>query len=114
MREGGDDGGGSKARKLHWRRRGGRLALLLLGVVALCLALARVVVRPAPPMRDISLTAGNIQSTRALVAQRLVEALGTRGFKGHLVAAVSSKEEVERVDRGEIDMALVSGAYRVE
>jgi hypothetical protein len=114
MREGGDDGGGSKARKLHWRRRGGRLALLLLGVVALCLALARVVVRPAPPMRDISLTAGNIESTRALVAQRLVEALGTRGFKGHLVAAVSSQEEVERVDRGEIDMALVSGAYRVE
>jgi TRAP-type uncharacterized transport system substrate-binding protein len=106
--------GGGEARTLRWRGRGDRLALLLLGVVALGIALNGVVSRPAPPLRHLTLTAGNIDSTRALVARRLDEALDARGFETRLVDTASSAEEIERVDRGEVDLALVSGAYRVE
>jgi len=115
MKAGAADGdGGSAARTLRWRRPGGRIALLVIGLVGLGVALANVLSGPAPAREKLTLTAGNVDSTRALVARQLVEALSASGFQAQLVDTDSSEEEVDRIERGEVDLALVSGAYRVE
>jgi TRAP-type uncharacterized transport system substrate-binding protein len=98
--------------KLPWRRRRGWLALLL-GLVALGVALASTVTRSPAPVRRITLTAGFLDTTRALVARTLVAALAARGIEAHLVETASAHDELEHVDRGAVDFALVSGAYRI-
>jgi len=106
-------GRGSEGRTLHWRRRPGLFALLL-GLLGLGAALAGVLVGPTPPLRKITLTAGALDSTRAIVARALDRSLAAHGFDVELVGAESSEDEVQRVERGDVDFALVSGAYRLE
>ncbi len=99
--------------KLPWRRRRGWLALLL-GVAALAIALA-ITLRSAPaPLEPVTLTPGPLDTTRALIARRFVDALASRGLQARLVATSSTEESLAGVDRGAIDFALVSGAYRTE
>jgi TRAP-type uncharacterized transport system substrate-binding protein len=99
--------------KLPWRRRRGWLALLL-GLAALGVALAISLTRSSVPVRSITLTAGVLDTTRALVARALVGALARHGLETRLVETSSAEEELTQVDRGAIDFALVSGAYRTE
>jgi TRAP-type uncharacterized transport system substrate-binding protein len=99
--------------KLPWRRRRGWVALVL-GVAALGVALASSVGRSPAPVRRITLTAGFLDTTRALVARTVVAALAPRGIEARLVDTTSADDELEHVDRGAIDFALVSGAYRIE
>ena len=101
------------APKLPWRRRRGWLALLL-GLAALGVALASTVSRSPAPVRQVTLTAGFLDTTRALVARTLVAALATRGIEARLVETASADDELEHVDRGAVDFALVSGAHRIE
>jgi hypothetical protein len=62
----------------------------------------------------VTLTAGSLDTTRALIAGRLVAALGAHGLQARLVETSSTEESLAGVDRGAIDFALVSGAFRIE
>ena len=98
---------------LPWRRRRGWLALLL-GVAALGIALA-ITLRASPPaVGQVTLTAGFGDTTRTLVARRLADALAARGLRTQLVETSSTEDSLTGVDRGTIDFALVSSAYRTE
>jgi TRAP-type uncharacterized transport system substrate-binding protein len=101
------------APKLIWHRRRGRLALLL-GLAALPLAFATTRSRTHQAPRPITLTAGPLGTTRALVAQSLIDAIEARGGHGRLLATENTEEELEQTSAGSVDFALVSGAYRIE
>jgi TRAP-type uncharacterized transport system substrate-binding protein len=98
--------------ELRWRRRRGRLALVL-GLGALAAALAVMVMAPRRPTPRITLTAGAFGTTRALVAQSLVAAATARGAEARLVETVRAEDELDRVNTGAVDFALVPGAFRV-
>lgn len=94
-------------------RRRGRAALVL-GLAALGLALGAILTRTPPPRRQVTLTAGFLDTTRAQVARTMVGALARDGVEAKLVETTSTQNALEQVDRGEIDLALVSGTYRIE
>jgi TRAP-type uncharacterized transport system substrate-binding protein len=88
--------------------------MLVLGLAALAAALAAGLVRSRRPVHRITLAAGPSGTTRALVASMLVDAVTMRGGDARLVETSETKEEIEQVDAGVIDLALVSEAYRIE
>lgn len=99
-------------RTVAWRRSHGRVALVL-GLAALGAALLFAMWRRPPPHTPtVRLTPGPLDTTRAVVARKLAAAAATRGVRAHLVEAAGTREELEMVERGEADFALVSGAYR--
>ena len=57
---------------------------------------------------------GPLTTTRALVAHELVDAAAPRGLAIHLVEAASSEQEIQGLEDGTIDLALVSGAYEAD
>lgn len=63
--------------------------------------------------RPVTVTAGFTDTTRALVARHLVAALGKAGIEADLVATAGTGDELEHVERGAVDLALVSGAQRM-
>jgi TRAP-type uncharacterized transport system substrate-binding protein len=95
------------------RRRGGWLGLIL-GLAALGVALAISMTGSPAPVRRITLTAGVLDTTRAMVARALVGALAGHGLDARLVETASTEEGLVQVNQGAIDFALVSGAYRSE
>jgi len=99
--------------QLPRRRTRGWFALLL-GVAALGIALAITFRRAPAPVGQITFTAGPLETTRALIARRLVDTLASRGLQARLIETASTDESLAQVDRGTIDLALVSGAYRTE
>ncbi len=93
------------------RRRGAWLAgALALGAFALAVALLKGSAQPVA--RHISVSAGYDGTTRALVAHLLAQEVRRRGLEVDVVSSESSGDELRRVDAGEIDFALVSGAFR--
>jgi TRAP-type uncharacterized transport system substrate-binding protein len=96
-----------------WHRRRGWLALLL-GLAALAAALATSLTTAPVPLRQVTLTSGFVDTSRALVARALAAALATQGLEAHLVETSGSEDVLDHVERGAVDFALVSSAYRIE
>lgn len=93
------------------RRR--RWSTLLLGAAAIgALALALFRALPAP-RTHLTLTAGPVDSTRAIVAGKLIEVLADRGIDVRLVERETTADELDAVNAGDVDLALVSEAYRI-
>jgi len=88
-----------------------RASWLLLGVGGIGLALAIALRDPDRSIRSLTLTAGPAGTSRARVARELAAAAVARGLEVRLVEARNTDDELHRVDAGEIDLALVSGAY---
>lgn len=103
---------GTPEPKLRWRRRRGSVAFLL-GLTAIAVAVALAFTSPGPEERRVTLTPGFFGATRAVLAQALVAAAGDRGVDAHLVETMRTEDELDRVDAGEVDFALVSGAFRI-
>jgi TRAP-type uncharacterized transport system substrate-binding protein len=99
--------------KLVWRRRRGWLALAL-AVVGLGLAGAFLVAGATHRLPRITLTAGPLNTTRAVLGGALVNELVARGVDARLVETRATDEQVAEVEAGRIDFALVSGTYRIE
>ena len=93
------------------RRR--RWGALVLGVTALAAAGAFVVRGSPPAVSHITLTAGYTKTTRALVAAKLAAVLAERGVETRLVDLPTTVQELEQVNAGAVDFALVSEAYRL-
>ena len=87
--------------------------LLLVGLAAMGLALRSFIARSHPPVHRMTLTAGALGTTRALVGRMIVDAVTARGNKAQLVETSKTEDEFAQVDAGIIDFALVSEAYRV-
>jgi len=103
-----------RAQRSWWQgvRRGGWLALAL-GIAALALALRFLLAREAPLAR-IDLTSGAGGTTRDRIAQQLAAEITRGGMEVRLVETRGTKDELEQVDRGELDFALVSSLYPIE
>ena len=91
-------------------RHGGRLALAI-GLLAVVAAVALAWGRDRPAARRVTLTAGFEGTTRALVAHALAAEVAAHGTRCEVVALGDSQDEVESVDSGAVDFALVSAAY---
>jgi len=102
-----------KAPRLRWQRPRGWPALLF-GLVALALALAAALTTSRRALRPVVLTPGPLDTTRALVARTIVEAVEARGGEARLIETSGTQQELEQVDSGGIDFALVSEAYRID
>lgn len=87
---------------------------LALGLVALAVGFAFAVTEERSPARHITLTAGSQGTTRALVARALASEVSALGVETEVVDAEGTVNELERVDSGAVDFALVSGAFRIE
>ena len=92
---------------------GGRLALAL-GCLALGIGLWAASRRDAPAASRVTLTAGDEGSTRAVVARALARELRARGTEVEIVSEPNTTAELVAVDSGNVDFALVSGAFRTE
>jgi len=78
-----------------WRRGRGWPALaLVLGFAAVAVALAVSARTPRPPPRALTLSAGALTTTRAVMARELVAAAAHRGLEIRLVEFSSSTEEI--------------------
>jgi len=96
-------------RSASWRRA------WLTGALALCafsLALVLVIGNRRHVTQHISVTAGSEGTTRALVGHMLAFELRQRGLSARIAESESSADELARVNAGEVDFALVSGAFR--
>ena len=93
------------------RSLGGRLAFAL---CALCVAIAAAygLELREQPNEHVTLTAGFADTTRNLVARALAKELSAHGIATEVVTAAETADELARVDSREIDMALVSAAFR--
>ncbi len=87
--------------------------LLLLGVAALALAVSSALRRARAPATHFSLTAGPFGSSRTILARALLEAVGSMGLKGHLVETAGAEDSLDRVNTGELALALVPGGLRL-
>jgi len=87
---------------------------LALGIAGLAAAGAFAVRGSAPAVSHITLTAGYTGTTRALVAAKLAAAVTDRGLETRLVDVPTSVQELEQVNAGAVDFALVSEAYRID
>jgi TRAP-type uncharacterized transport system substrate-binding protein len=81
-----------------------------LAAVAAALVLAlRAWDRRAFPL---TLTAGLLGTSRAVVARELAVAAAAHGLEVRVLEAENTEEEIRQVDAGTIDLALISGAYQ--
>lgn len=62
----------------------------------------------------LGLTAIGIAPATAHVAQALVTALGQHGLNVRLVETTSTADALQQVEAGMIDLAVVSGSFRIE
>jgi hypothetical protein len=90
-----------------------RLALAL-AFLALAAALWFAARGEAPAANRVSLTAGEEEATRFLVARALAREVKKRGIDVDVVAAANTEAELRDVDSGKVDFGLVSGAFRIE
>src|SRR5260221_10553135 len=59
--------------------------------------------------RELTITGGSASGSRSQIARRLQVEARKQGLKLRVFDSAGSKEALERVDRGLIDMALVQG-----
>ena len=64
------------------------------------------------PLFVLTLTAGSLEGTRALLAEAIVEQAKSRGIILRLVETRGSEEALERLDSGGCDLALVQGGLK--
>jgi TRAP-type uncharacterized transport system substrate-binding protein len=83
----------------------------VLGLAAVAVVLAVDARTPRPPARALSLSPGPLTTSRALIARELAEAAAHRGLEIRLVEVPSAAQELHEFESGQIDLALVSGAY---
>ncbi len=93
-------------------RRQGWIALAI-GVAAIAVGVTFALRVGEPRLAPVTLTAGYLDTSRARVARALVDAAAERGLEVRLVETGETEAELRRVDKGALDFALVSGAYRV-
>jgi TRAP-type uncharacterized transport system substrate-binding protein len=96
-----------------WRLRPGRFALAF-GCLALAAALYLAARGEQPAASHVRLSAGEIGTTRFLVASALARELKRHGVEVEVVAARNTEVEFAEVDDGSVDFGLVSGAFRIE
>ncbi len=95
-------------------RRGGGWVALALGLAAIAVAIAITVGTSRRPVYHATLTAGPLGTTRSLVARALVDAASAHGFDARLVETSATEDELERVNAGKVDFAMVAGTYRIK
>src|SRR5262245_26899300 len=98
--------------KLTWRRGRGGVALAV-GLLALAAAVASMLVSVETPVAPVTLTAEFLGTTRALVTRTLIVAAASRGVEVRLVETARTDDELDKVDTGAVDFALVPSAFRV-
>ena len=96
------------------RRRLATLGLFVVGVVGIGAALLRLARHQEPPAAQVRLTAGPEGTTRALVAHALAAEVRARGTECTVVAEPDTRSEVESVQSGAVEFALVSAVHRAE
>jgi TRAP-type uncharacterized transport system substrate-binding protein len=93
------------------RRRWRSSILLLLGLGAMAIAVSTLVPERQQPARRITVTAGPLGTTRALVARTIANAVTTHGGQAEVVATAHAAAAVAAVDGGTVDFALVPEAF---
>jgi TRAP-type uncharacterized transport system substrate-binding protein len=82
--------------------------------VALAVGFAFAITEEPGPARHITLTAGYQGTTRAVVAHALASEVSALGSEAEVVDAEEGGDELDHVNSGAVDFALVSGALRIE
>ncbi len=86
----------------------------MLALVAFLAALAFALSSEPVAAKRIKLTAGFAGTTRALVARDLAAEISARGIDCEVVDLGNTESELEAVNSGAVDFAMVSGAFRIE
>ena len=92
-------------------RRSGWLVIAL--SLATFAALAILIPGRQAPASRITITAGFGGTTRATVTRALATELSARGIVADVIETGSTVDELQGVNSGKIDFALVSGAFRI-
>jgi TRAP-type uncharacterized transport system substrate-binding protein len=85
----------------------------VLGVAALTIAVYFYFHKPGPKAVRLTITAGNLLSTRAELAEVLRDAASRRGVQLELRETVGSEEALDWVETRKVDLALVQGGLSV-
>jgi TRAP-type uncharacterized transport system substrate-binding protein len=85
-----------------------------LGIAALCLAALVYVRSYRPPVHRLIITAGSPEGLRHQIAARLATEARKRRVELRVVGTSGSEEALDRVEKGEIDLALVQGGLGME
>jgi len=92
-------------------RLGGWLALVL-AIGTLAMAARLFLQTHSGPTARISLVAGYAGTTRVLLARTLLSEIQARGVHAELVEGGSTAADLARVHSGEVDLAMISAAFR--
>src|SRR5579871_6203800 len=84
----------------------------LVGVVALAFAAYVYLRRPAQPTYHLRMTAGSTLDTRHRLGLLLKSELAAFGFQLELEGTAGSETALERVNRHDLDLALVQGGLQ--
>jgi TRAP-type uncharacterized transport system substrate-binding protein len=87
---------------------------IALALVAFVIAIVFASRGGPEPARRIKLTAGPSGTTRALVARELASEISARGIACEVVEMETTTNGLDAVNAGTVDLALVSGAFRIE
>jgi len=87
--------------------------VLAMSLAILAFAFAILIPERQAPASRITITAGFGRTTRTTVTRALAAELSARGIVADVIETGSAADELQRVDTGEIDFALVSGAFRI-
>jgi TRAP-type uncharacterized transport system substrate-binding protein len=101
----------SRTRLTSHRPRG--WAALVLGVGALAVAAVVALMSQRTTVVRFTLSAGAAGTTRARVAEALVDAARFHGAEARLVAIPEASDELAEVNEGRVDLALLSGVYHL-
>lgn len=93
------------------RSRGVWLALAV-GAIGVAIAAALLIARQPAPLSTLRITGGPTETSRHLIVQGLARRLTATGLPAQAVAVTG--DELEQVDRREVDLALVSAALHAE
>jgi TRAP transporter TAXI family solute receptor len=66
-----------------------------------------------PAVHDLTITAGSAKGARHLIALRLAQEAGQHGLKIRALPTQGSQEALDRVNRGEFDLALIQGGLAI-
>ncbi len=99
--------------RFHWRSRSRtfvkELAAAVLFILAVIAGLVIYFRSPARYSRELVMTAGSLRGLRSQVAFRLTQEARGQGLRLRIVETEGSREALQRVERGTVDLALVQG-----